>query len=158
METGAVFDLSKRYRYTLWRVWDQQAPKIAFVMLNPSTADDTSDDATICRCVRFAQAWGYGALEVVNLFALKATDPRQLKMAIDPVGQECDRYLLKAVQRVDRVVLAWGNWGNLYQRDQAVLSLLTPLSLYCLGKNRSGQPRHPLYLPKSIVLSKFGKD
>jgi hypothetical protein len=156
METGAIFDASGCYRYTLWRVWNQHAPKMAFVMLNPSTADATSDDATICRCVRFAQTWGYGSLEVVNLFALKATNPRELKQAIDPIGQECDRYLLDAVKQVDRVVIAWGNWGSLHQRDQAVLALLAPhISLYCLGMNRSGQPRHPLYLPKSTVPLEF---
>lgn len=158
METGAIFDASRQYRYALWRRWDKTIPKVVFIMLNPSTADATTNDPTICRCVRFAQAWGYGGLEVVNLFALMATDPQQLKAAIDPIGQACDQYLLDAVRRADRVVIAWGNWGSLQQRDQAVLALLAPkMPLYCLGMNRSGQPRHPLYLPKTPMPLRFDR-
>jgi hypothetical protein len=150
MEMGAVFDSTGRYRYTLWRSWNPDASRLVFVMLNPSTADAHTNDATIRRCIQFAQAWGYGALEVVNLFALVATYPQTLRQAADPIGAECDRYLLEAAFRGDRVVLAWGNWGQLHRRDEGVLNLLSQQKLYCLGMNQSGQPRHPLYLRKDI--------
>jgi hypothetical protein len=150
MQGGAIFDATRRYRYSLWRSWEPTAPRLVFVMLNPSTADAHQNDATIRRCIHFAQAWGYGSLEVVNLFALMATCPRQLQQVSDPVGGECDRHLLLAVSQAEQIIVAWGNGGRLHQRDRRVLALLAAhnpsLLLYCLGVNQGGQPRHPLYL------------
>ena len=151
MHQAAIFDRTGSYRYSLLRTWDAIAPRLAFVMLNPSTADAQSNDPTIRRCIRFAQTWGYGTLEVVNLFALRATQPIALKQVAEPVGEDCDRYLLEAVRTADCTVLAWGNWGKLYGRDRAVLALLAQLAaqrsgLCCLGLTQARQPRHPLYL------------
>lgn len=149
---GAIFDHTGTYRYTLWREWGM-APRVVFVMLNPSRADAEHNDPTIRRCIGLAQAWGFGALEVVNLFAYCATHPTQLRQATDPVGQDNDHYLLQAVKQGDRTVLAWGNWGVLQQRDQWALSLLAQYTpLYCLGLNQSGQPRHPLYVRRDVSL------
>lgn len=146
-QSGATFDRTGQYRYTLWRVWDSTLPAVAFVMLNPSTADETVEDPTIRRCTGFARAWGYGSVEVVNLFSYRATQPQQLKLAEDPVGAETDSYILQASDRASLLVFAWGNWGKLFDRDRAVLKLLSQKQCYCLGRNRSGQPRHPLYVP-----------
>ena len=71
--TRAIFDRTGMYRYSLWREWYADSPPVAFIMLNPSTADDRKDDPTIRRSIGFAHAWGFGALEVVNLFAYRAT-------------------------------------------------------------------------------------
>src|SRR5689334_10316767 len=76
--TGAIFDSTGMYRYSLWREWSTDSPPVTFIMLNPSTADDWKDDSTIRRCIGFARTWGFGALEVVNLFAYRATDSRKL--------------------------------------------------------------------------------
>ena len=121
-------------------------------MLNPSRADDRQNDPTIRRCIRFAQAWGYGSLEVVNLFAYRTAYPRELKQVADPTGVENDRCLLAAAQRAEILILAWGNWGDLKERDRTVLALMKPYQskLYCLGKNKSGQPRHVLYVKGSV--------
>lgn len=143
---GATFDSTGKYRYRLWREWDADAPPIAFVMLNPSTADADSNDPTIRRCVGLARSWGYGAIEVVNLFAYRATDPKALRQVTDPIGEENDRHLIAAARRSQTLILAWGNWGTLHQRDRTVWQLLSPCQAYCLGINRSGQPRHPLYV------------
>jgi hypothetical protein len=150
METGACFDASGLYRYSLWRVWNRHTPKLVFIMLNPSTADAEINDPTIRRCIGFAQVWGYGRLEVVNLFGLRTPDPHRLRQAPDPVGDQCDAYIQTAAQQADRIILAWGNWGNFCGRDQTVLSLLTSYKLFCLGRNQSGQPRHPLYLKRDV--------
>jgi len=116
-------------------------------MLNPSTADATIDDATIRRCIGFACTWGFGALEVVNLFAYRATDPATLRRVVDPIGPQSDRYLLAMRQRAQTIVVDWGNHGDWQNRDQAVLRLLgARRDIYCLGKTLSGHPRHPLYL------------
>jgi hypothetical protein len=59
---------------------------VCFVLLNPSTADETREDPTVRRCIGFARSLGYGALEVVNLYAYVATDPAELRRAGYPWG------------------------------------------------------------------------
>lgn len=158
METGACFDPTAAYRYRLWRIWQPAAPLVTFVMLNPSIADASVNDPTIRRCLGFAQAWGYGGLEVVNLFGLRATHPAQLRQAVDPVGADCDRHLQAAVARAECVILAWGNWGSLQGRDRQVLSRIAPAKCFCLGINRSGQPSHPLYLKLGLQPLAYSPD
>jgi hypothetical protein len=151
MRRGAVFDSSDTYRYSLWRTWDSALPRVAFVMLNPSTADQRVDDPTIRRCMGFARQWGYGSLSVVNLFAYRTPSPAALARAADPVGPDNDRYLRAAYRRARDLVLAWGTHGSLHGRDQEVLDLLgrgRRKPLLCLGTTRDGHPRHPLYLPR----------
>ncbi len=144
-DNGAIFDLSETYRYALWRTWNSQ-PRIGFVMLNPNQADAERNDPTIRRCVGFAKLWGFGGLEVVNLFAYRAKTPQLLKQAAAPIGEDNDRYLLTLSERVDLIVLAWGNWGGLWQRDRAVLPFFQAQKVYSLGVTKLGHPRHPLYL------------
>lgn len=150
MKGGAYFDSTEVYRYSLWRCWDAASPRLLFIMLNPSTADAQINDPTIRCCIQFAQAWGYGSLEVVNLFAFRTPYPQKLREVANPVGIACDRHILAAAGQADRIVAAWGNWGRLYNRDQAVLQLLSSSEIYCLGCNQSGQPRHPLYLKRTL--------
>jgi hypothetical protein len=152
MYRRATFDATRCYRYSLWREWDGNAPKVGFVMLNPSQADDAVDDPTIRRCIGFARSWGYGGMEVVNLFAYRTAHPKTLLEVADPVGPENDRYLETLSQRVNHIVLAWGNWGRLLERDRAVWSLLAQDTLYCLGLTKLNQPCHPLYLKKTAPL------
>jgi hypothetical protein len=157
MKRGAIFDVTLTYRYSLWRQWNPSAPQIAFIMLNPSTADAETDDPTIRRCIRFAQAWGYGSLEVVNLFALRATHPRQLLASADPVGVENSHYWLAAQHHAKKILIAWGNWGQWQDQDQVCLQTLTaPTQLLCLGTNKTGQPRHPLYVRADLEPQPFG--
>ncbi len=149
----ALFSADGRYRYRLSRRWDRRGQTVAFCLLNPSTADAERDDATIRRCIGFARAWGYGGVEVVNLFALRATRPETLQRATDPVGPENDRHIARAVRRADTVVIAWGAHGALRGRHAEVLALLgRPARLRCFGWTRSRQPRHPLYLPHGARL------
>ena len=126
-------------------------------MLNPSRADASCDDPTLRACIQFAQRWDYASLSVVNLFGHRTSQPTQLKTVTDPVGPQNDEYVLAAAQSAERVVLAWGNWGSLQGRDRTVLNLLRPfqLKLSCLQKNRSGQPRHPLYIKRDRRLISF---
>ena len=157
MKRGATPDPTGRYRYALRREWDPDAPRIAFVMLNPSTADAAQDDPTIRRCIGFARSWGYGALEVVNLFAWRTTDPQALRRVQDPVGPENDRYILRAGRRARETLVAWGNRGILLGRHEAVLRLLLRgrEAVHCLGWTQAGHPRHPLYIRADTVLIPF---
>ncbi|HKJ00091.1 MAG TPA: DUF1643 domain-containing protein [bacterium] len=147
---AAVFDASGCYRYTLTRRWAPGGDSVAFVLLNPSTADAERDDPTIRRCMGFARDWGFAALEVVNLFAWRVTQPAGLRRAPDPVGPENDAHLLRVTQAARRVVLAWGIHGALGGRDAAVCALLASAvrRLECLGVTQGGHPRHVLYLPR----------
>lgn len=147
MKMGAVLDSTGTYRYLLWREWDAIAPRVVFVMLNPSTACATTDDPTIRRCTRFAQSWGYGSVEGVNLFAYRAPYPKVLRLVPDPIGPDNDRSLLEAKQRAQIIIVAWGHHGTLGNRHQAVFPLLADKGcLYCLGMTKAGHPRHPLYV------------
>ncbi|MEQ8755016.1 MAG: DUF1643 domain-containing protein [Coleofasciculus sp. G1-WW12-02] len=154
MRKDAVIDSTGCYRYSLLREWNPNSRKVAFIMLNPSRADATTDDPTLRRCISFAQSWGYGSLEVVNLFGYRATKPADLIKVKDPVGSENDRYLQEAVKRGNRTILAWGNRGILRNRCREVLDLLTDCDpLYCLGITKIGCPRHPLYVKSNTELS-----
>jgi hypothetical protein len=139
---SATFSPCRTYRYALTRVWAPGRPLAAFIMLNPSTADALDDDATIRRVSGFARSWTAGGILVLNLFALRATDPRQLRQHPDPVGP---------------VVCAWGVHGVLADRDQRVLELLRARCVrpLCLGTTKDGHPRHPLYVPGSTPTTDY---
>lgn len=143
---GAAFDAAREYRYRLWRTWDDEKPVVAFVMLNPSTADEDADDPTIRRCVRYAKDWGYGTLEVGNLFALRATDPSALRDHRDPVGDANDAYLRRVCDAAALVVAAWGGKGSVLDRGREVAQSLDA-DLHALDTTRGGHPVHPLYQP-----------
>lgn len=130
---------------------------MAIILLNPSTADANRDDPTLRRCIGFAREWGYGALEVVNLFAYRATRPQDLRRARDPVGTANDRHLLAAVKRAERVVGAWGVHGVFAGREAGVMAMLAQaeVRLFCLGRTQGGHPRHVLYLPKHTPLAPY---
>ncbi len=149
MQGGAV--ITGNYRYLLWREWNSNLKTVSFIMLNPSRADAEINDPTITRCINFARSWGYGRLEVVNLFAYRTSKPSLLKQAVEPIGRDNDRYIVEAVKRSDKVILAWGNHGTWQKQDLYILQLLkTYTHLYSLGITKKGCPRHPLYLRSAI--------
>lgn len=152
--SGAEFSPCLRYRYALSRRWSD-GPAVLFVGLNPSTADALKDDPTIRRCVGFAKAWDYGALYMANLFAFRSTDPGTMMIAGDPVGPDNDAWLRALSAMAHMTVAAWGVHGSYRApfspgpRDLEVGPLLPEVR--CLGKNRDGSPRHPLYLPAATI-------
>lgn len=150
--SGAVFSDCRKWRYRLWRVWDDRKPYANFLMLNPSTADEKVLDPTCTRCRNFAEAWGYGALIVTNLFAWRATEPDDMKAAADPVGPENDEHIIEVASAAGVVICAWGNHGTFKERVDRVLGLLkeSGVQLHALKINGTGQPAHPLYLPSEL--------
>jgi len=143
------------YRYTLHRCWGP-GPSCCWVMLNPSTATEETDDATIRRCIRFSITWGYGRLVVVNLFALRSTNPAALANHADPIGEGNDQAIIVAARQAGTVVCAWGAHPSAVSRARTVVSLLRGVDLHCLGTTKHGQPRHPLYVKGSTALATFG--
>lgn len=145
-ERAAVFSPDRKYRYVLRRRFLTGRGTVNFIMLNPSTADETVDDPTIRRCIRFAQTWGYAELVVTNLFAFRATFPTDVWRQDDPVGPINDPELMAAARRADLVVAAWGVDGAVHSRESHVRWLLRPIVLHHLGLTKGGHPKHPLYL------------
>ena len=150
-------DGEPRYRYRLWRVWDEDAPRVLFIMLNPSTADELDNDPTVERCERRALSWGFGSVEVVNIFAYRATSPDDMKRQDDPVGPENDFYIQQAVQDAYMIVCAWGAHGNHLNRAAEVIAMLGELGItcHCLGTTADGNPKHPLYVSYHVAPQPF---
>lgn len=147
----AVISGCGQYRYRLGRSWAADTSPgrtVAFVMLNPSTADAMVDDPTIRRCVGFARDWGFAALEVVNLLAYRATNPRDLVAVRDPFGPYNPGHLADAVREADLVVAAWGASfpQQLAWSVDVTAALLRDRGAHHLGLTAAGHPRHPLYL------------
>lgn len=144
-----IFSPCQRYRYTLWRQWsipggERNGGYVAFIGLNPSTADKTNDDPTVRRCCGFAQAWGFEAMVMLNLFAYISTDPRVILTCADPVGPDNDKWLKRLGRTAAKTVAAWGIRGGHLNRAQLVRTMFS--ELYCLGTTKRGYPRHPLYV------------
>lgn len=151
-------DGAQLYRYSLQRTWTRGAPRVTWIMLNPSTADGLTDDPTIRRCVLLAQSWGYGGISVGNLFAYRATNPRDLPiLPARAVGPDTDVYLAAMIAGAgthadpptgDIVVAAWGAQSRAMVRDRAdrVLSWLrvAGVPIHSVGVTRDNHPRHPL--------------
>lgn len=139
------------WRYALWRSWDlnRDGESVLFVGLNPSTADEIENDATIRRCIGFAKQWGYAGIYMLNLFAFRSTDPKALTTALDPVGPDNDGAFDLYSSRAALIIAAWGSvppnrrrnldWEN---RINRVLNTLRK-PVYCLGQTADGRPRHP---------------
>lgn len=147
-EEAAIFSPGRVYRYRLDRTGLLTAGgMVNFIMLNPSTADETSDDQTVRKCIGFAREWGFASLAVTNLFAFRATDPRELRTAADPVGPWNDAIIRTVADQADRIVVAWGALGNYLNRADRVRELLAGRELLCVGLTLGKEPRHPLYAP-----------
>jgi hypothetical protein len=154
-----------KYRYHLRRILPDGGGIATFLMLNPSTANHEVDDPTIRRCLGYCRRWGCGTLDVVNLFALRATHPTALRKARDPVGPRNRRWVTWAVDGARRpldrdepgpVVCAWGTHGSYLDQDLAVLDWIEGLCApMALGFTRDGHPRHPLYVPCTAELVPF---
>lgn len=156
METrGAEVSADGVYRYKLWRIWDTGRPLALFVMLNPSTADANQDDPTIRRCIGFAKSWGYGGILVGNLFAIRATDPKDMRCAADPIGPRNDEALGELHGQAGITIAAWGVHG-IYCRRATEVVRWWPGRVYCLGSTKDGHPKHPLYLPKDAEIVPYG--
>lgn len=144
---GAIFSDCRKYRYVLWRSWDESKGKVMFIGLNPSTANESSNDPTIRRVISFAKEWGFGGVYMLNLFALVSPYPEDLKGCADPVGEN-DAYLLEYSKKADRIIYAYGSFLEAVDRAKKVITML-PAGL-ALAINKDNTPRHPLYVPKAI--------
>lgn len=150
---SAELSMNRLYRFSLSRAWEGGEGTVCFVMLNPSTADELTDDATIRKCIAYAKRWGYERMNVVNLYAFRATDPRQLfrtRRPIIGVDNDHEIYLISGCS--DLVVCGWGTKVK-KEREEEVLAVIRKAGKvpHCLRVTKDGHPSHPLYLPGNLT-------
>jgi len=152
LKAGADFSPCRTWRYALWRRWSDAA-LVAFIGLNPSTADETKNDPTVRRCIGFARSWGYGGLLMLNTYGLRSTDPAGLWRVDDPVGPGHDERLTGYRDMASAFVAAWGV-HCVPSRAERVCQMIGR-RIDCLGLTNGGAPRPPLYLKASSERSPY---
>lgn len=150
----AHFSPDRQYRYALGRTWNPTGTRIAFIGLNPSTANETHDDPTIRRCIAFARSWGHGSFVMLNLFALVSSKPEKLFAVDDPVGDN-DLHLREYSEYCSQVLFCWGHFP-VGKRDLEIIRMFP--NPVCLGQNQSGSPKHPLYIKGDTKPIPFDKE
>lgn len=165
-ETLQLFDttgtavIEGMHRYSLSRTWDNNKAAVMFIGVNPSRADATYNDATIIRCINFAKSWGYGSLWFGNLYSYRTPYPTELVLNLETAcNDKTDYELGLMIQKSDRVICAWGSWTfeGFKERARMVHDLVRMLhkNPYCLGTNKDGQPKHPLYLASTTQMQLY---
>ena len=156
MIRDAIISACSQYRYMLLRRWGEKPRSVTWIMLNPSTADAEVDDNTIRRCISFSKRkdLNYDSMVVVNLFALRATDPKHLLSATDPIGPKNNYWIQSACNRSDLFIAAWGAFPKAKSAVKNVVKTIhtNGYALQCLGTTKNGAPRHPLYLRSDAPL------
>lgn len=152
LDSGALFSPCRRWRYLLWRRWNLEGDLAVFIGLNPSTADELTDDPTIRRCIGFAKSWGYGALWMLNAYAWRATNPAEMRaQGANAIGPRNNEYIFEAALYADMVIAAWGvHCDDVRERQVAQCVEAAGKPLRVLGLTKEGHPKHPLYLPGNL--------
>lgn len=150
---GASFSECRRYRYSLWRIWDKEKPLVMFIGLNPSTAKEDADDPTIRRVKAFAASWGFGGVYMMNLFSYVTPYPAQLMHYEDPVDGANDFQLKQIGKLCSEIIFAWGSFPEAKHRAKEVIAMFPDAKALIL--NNDGSPRHPLYVPKKVQIIPF---
>lgn len=151
------------YRYWLELRLAERGPRLAVILKNPSTATAERSDPTVGKVAAWARRGGFGSLLIVNLFALRATQPAALN-AVSParcVGPKNDDYLCAATCWADMLIAAWGNPNGLdpeqyARRLKQVSVLLKGQALWRVGPLTAlGQPRHGLWWNEAMTPAPF---
>ena len=159
---GATFSACGRYRQALTRDWtvDGASPRaVLFIGMNPSVAGAEISDPTCHRELMFARDWGYTRYLKGNMLDWRATSPKDIPA--DPV-EACSAANIPALVDMAReaeiVVMAYGKLHARYQpvvRKVVVAMQDLNKPLQCLGLNKDGSAKHPLYLRKDTPLQVF---
>ena len=153
LKKDAIISDNDKHRYCLSRIWSNGDNIVAFIGLNPSTADANKDDSTITKCVNYAKQWGFDGLYMINLFSFRATDKEEMLKDDNPTNAENDKCINKYINKANKVICAWGNDGVFKNRHKYIIDNFE--NLYCLTINKTGQPHHPMYLKLDIQPIKY---
>ncbi len=150
----ATFSPCRTWRHKLTREFDCGNGTMIGIGLNPSTADENINDATITRLLKLSQREGYRSFTMLNLFAYRSPYPRDMKRQLDPVGIGNNAAILETCKQASLILACWGGDGDYMQRSAAVEKLLQSIgkSLYCIGVNGDGSPKHPLYSRSDVEI------
>jgi len=154
--SGALFSACRKYRFALWREWNNDLPKIMFIGLNPSKANEVKPDNTVTRVINFSKKWGYGGVYMMNLFTFVSPYPADLlKIDLNNPTYLANDYMIMYAQKSEKIVCAWGTFKAARVRSVEVLQMFG--KTYCLGVNSDGSPKHPLYLKSDCELIEYKK-
>lgn len=149
--SGAEFSSDRKYRYALWRIWDDR-PLVMVIGLNPSTANESKNDPTIEKVIKVASRNGFGGVYMMNLFGIVSKDPEILKSDSNPIGDN-DKFLEEISAVCEKVVFAWGNFKEARERALQVVANFN--EALCFKQNKNGSPKHPLYCLDETILIPF---
>lgn len=152
MIAGAEFSRDRKYRYALWRIWDNGLPAVMFIGLNPSRADEIKPDPTITNIMKITTANGYGGFYMMNLYALVSPHPEALLTEPDPIGAN-DDWLDKIAEQCQDVCFVWGAFPRALDRSAQIIRKFP--RAYCLGKTKNGHPVHPLHLSSDTKMTPY---
>lgn len=152
----AIFSLDKKYRYLLSRKWSNDGV-CTFILLNPSTADAFKLDPTVTRAYKFAKRLGYGELVILNVFAIRGSNPKIILSDENPIGELNNKYIKNYIKKSDIIILGWGNYGKYYNRSEYILNLLKmhKNNVFVIDINKNGEPKHILYTKNSSKFKKY---
>ncbi|TYR79358.1 DUF1643 domain-containing protein [Priestia megaterium] len=158
MKREAIFDETGTYRYSLTRKWSEENDrKVTFILAYPNHANEYKEDPAVRKCVELAKKWGFGSLEIVHLFSYQTDHISFLRTLTkqEAVGVNNDYYLLSAIEHVDLIIAAWGDYGSLYNRQDEIKQYIKNKPLYCLGITKQLFPKHILSVAASAELQRF---
>lgn len=138
---GAEFSPCRKYRYKLWRLWDESKPIAMCIGLNPSNAAENKNDPTIANLRKMLAQLGYGGFYMTNLFAIVSSKPEILPTCEDPQGDN-EIKLRETAAVCQDVIFCWGlpKWST--ARAKEIIPQY-PNAL-CFGVTEKGTPFHPL--------------
>ena len=148
IETSAIYSNCKTYRYALTKYWNKNGKRLLFILLNPSTATEKQNDATVERCERRSRLMNYGAFRVCNLFAFRTKEPKIMKKQKDPIGRHNDQIINQSIKWADDILCAWGSHGKYLGRSFELENFLKSQTyeIFHLGLTKDRLPKHPLYI------------
>ncbi len=157
MNNKTILSEDRIYRYTLWRKISEGGRYINFICLNPSTADEKINDATIRKCIGFTKLLGFDSFCMTNLFAYRDVSPKNMKQYYNPIGEENDKYIKEIAKNSSLIICGWGNHGSFMDRGNVLIYKLKLLGLnpMCFDKNKDGSPKHPLYVKYNTELKEL---
>lgn len=153
-----IFDETGTYKYSLLCKWSEvNERKLTFILSFPENTYEYSDDTAVSKCIELAQKWGFGVLEIVYLFSYQTDHVSFLRMLSkeEAVGTRTGEYIQKAVEDAELVVVAWGDHGSIYNRQEEVERFLKHKPVYCFGKTKQQFPRHILSVVHRTELQKY---
>lgn len=152
MRKKAFFSDCGKYRYQLYRIWDEALPLAMCVGLNPSTANSDDNDPTIERLIALLKGNGYGGFHMMNLYGLISSNPEDLRKHSNPVGENY-KWVYPIRDLCDSVIFCWGNFKQAQHFGKKLIAKY-PEAL-CFGVNANGSPKHPLYLRANTKILKY---